>query len=86
MLLRISVGQLRKLIKEEVFRNLAWSAGFFGSGLNSANTTSSGTATAPPGLGDEEEKTEENEEKEQEEFEYLNQRGAAANSRKGGRY
>jgi len=85
-MLTISVGQLRKLIKEEVFRNLAWSAGFFGSGLNGASSnTSSGTATVPPGLGDEEENIE-NEEKEQEELEYLSQRGAAANSRKGGRY
>ena len=85
-MLVLTVKQLRKLIKEEVFRNLAWSAGFFGSGLNGASSnTSSGIATVPPGLGDEEENIENEEEKEQE-LEYLSQPGAAASSRKGGRY
>lgn len=85
-MLKISVGRLRKIIAEEVFRNLAWSAGFFGSGLNGANSnTSSGTVTVPPGLGNEEENIE-NEEKEEQELEFLSQPGAAASSRKGGRY
>lgn len=85
MTLTISIRNLRKLIAEEVFRNLAWSAGFGGSGLSSSNRATGSSEL--PGLGDDKGYTEkEHEEKEQEEQQRFVQHGAAADSRKGGRY
>lgn len=47
----ISICELRKLIREEVERNMRWSAGMFGGGLSKG--TGKGVIEPPPGLGNE---------------------------------
>jgi hypothetical protein len=47
--MRISIGELKKLIREEVERNMRWSAGFFMGGNISKGRK--GVIPPPPGLG-----------------------------------
>jgi len=65
--MRITINELRNIIREEVFRTYLRSAGFGGSaGLSSSGA--GGSIEHPPiGLGDEEEQQENGEEYEQEE-------------------
>lgn len=56
--MRITIRDLRKIVQEEVQRNLRLSAGFFGGGLS--NQPSDGSELPPPGLGEDEETSEEN--------------------------
>ena len=52
----LTLRRLREIIREEVDRNLRWSAGFFGGGQSGGIEGGSG-ASPPPGLGlDKEEK------------------------------
>jgi hypothetical protein len=55
--MRITLGNLRKYIHEEVFRNYLWSAGFFGGGT-SANSQGR-QVDPPPDLGSPEDQEEE---------------------------
>ena len=51
--MKITIGELKKLISEEVERNMRWSAGMFmGGGISKSNK---GVVEPPPGLGDESE-------------------------------
>jgi hypothetical protein len=52
MVLRMRLGLLRKLISEEVERNMRWSAGMFSGGLSGKG--SGAVVAPPPGLGDDE--------------------------------
>jgi hypothetical protein len=58
---KTTIRELRKFIREEVSRNLQWSAGFFGGGLGGASSHhGAGSATEqspPPGLGPDTEET-----------------------------
>lgn len=55
--MKIKLGNLKKIIKDEVERNNRWLAGFFtGGGISQSNA---GVVSPPPGLGDESEKEEE---------------------------
>lgn len=57
--MRIKLGDLRKIIAEEVERNMRWSAGF--GGIAGIGGRGRGSAELPPlGLGDEGEEQEEN--------------------------
>lgn len=63
----LTLRQLRALIREEVERNMRWSAGFCGVGGIGAGSPRKGTEFPPQGLGDEgEDKTENEYEEEQE--------------------
>lgn len=62
--MKITVGELRQIIREEVERNMRWSAGFFtGGGISKGRK---GTVTPPPGLGSEEENKDYGEEQQEE--------------------
>ena len=51
--MRLTIGELRQIIREEVERNNRWLAGFFtGGGISKGRK---GTIIPPDGLGDEEE-------------------------------
>jgi len=77
MLMRINIDVLRKIIREEIERNMRWSAGMFG-GVGSR--TRKGNILPPQGLGSE--KTEEDDKKE----EKFTQAGARANRNQRKRY
>jgi hypothetical protein len=79
--MQITLKELRKMIREEVERNMRWSAGFFGGGIDGAGHKGDPllpTGTNPlPGLGSEDEE----ETYGKEEQEELEQPGARAATR-----
>lgn len=77
--MKIKMSTLRKIIREEMERNLRWTAGIMAGGLGLNNPTTRGTdyrvppglgTEAPPGLGPDDTETE-NEENTNEEEESL---------------
>ena len=62
--MRLTIRELRKIIREQVGRNVEWSAGFFGGGAISGAPN---RGTAPPGLGDEDSEIEKDNGKEDKE-------------------
>ena len=61
----LTLKELRAIIREEVERNMRWSAGFFS--IGGAGHPRKGTEFPPQGLGDEEPQGEQEKEHEEEE-------------------
>lgn len=77
--MRLTLGELRTWIREEVERNMRWSAGFFvGGGISGSDK---GIVPPPPGLGDEEEQDIDNSDYEEQQ---KNQPAVRVNDRAGG--
>jgi hypothetical protein len=75
------INLLKDFIKEEVERNLRWSAGFYGGG--NIGKGRKGSIVPPPGLGSEKEQTDEKngkkEQQDDEEREERRRRGISRN-------
>jgi len=83
-MMKIRLTTLRKIIREEMYRNNFWygmsSMNIGGAGLNKP-TVHSDLGGVPPGLGDQDEEIEENEKKENEEVNYEKQRTSSRDDR-----